>query len=157
MDDVNQRQKSVLFQKIQKHFGGRLEGKVIAVWGLAFKPNTDDMREAASRTLIEALWAAGASVRAYDPVAREEAGRLYGDRDDLVLVEKADDALVGADALAIVTEWREFRSPDFDAIHAALSSPVIFDGRNLYDPKALARRGFRYYAIGRGDSVAAPR
>jgi len=128
---------------------------VIALWGLSFKPNTDDMREAPSRVLMEALWEAGASVQAYDPVAREEAHRLYGERKDLKLCEKADDAVVGADALAIVTEWREFRSPDFDSIKATLRHPVIFDGRNLYDPEYLKRSGFRYYAIGRGDRAGA--
>jgi len=150
VDRVNDRQKTALFEKIERHFGGKLKGKVIALWGLAFKPNTDDMREAPSRTLMEALWAAGAKVRAYDPVAREETRRIYGDRADLTLCERADDALAGADALAIVTEWREFRSPDFDGIKAALREPAIFDGRNLYDPKALQRLGIHYYAIGRG-------
>lgn len=150
VDEVNNRQKHVLFEKINKHFGGALSGKVVALWGLAFKPNTDDMREAASRALMEALWAAGAKVRAYDPVAMGEARRIYGDRPDLTLCENAADALKGADVLAIATEWREFRSPDFDAIRAALREPAIFDGRNLYDPRTLERQGIRYYAIGRG-------
>ena len=150
---VNARQKHVLSDKIKKHFGAALAGKVIAVWGLSFKPNTDDMREASSRVLIENLWAAGCRVRAYDPVALNEARRLYGERGDLVLCRSADEALLGADALAIVTEWREFRSPDFDAIKAKLRAPVIFDGRNLYDPSLLRRLGFRYFAIGRGDSL----
>jgi UDPglucose 6-dehydrogenase len=150
---VNERQKHVLFGKIKRHFGGDLAGKVIAVWGLAFKPNTDDMREASCRPLMEALWEAGCRVRAYDPVAVGEARRIYGDRNDLVLCESADEALEGADALAIVTEWREFRSPDFDAIKTRLRAPVIFDGRNLYDPSLLQRLGFRYFAIGRGDSL----
>jgi UDPglucose 6-dehydrogenase len=132
-----------------------LRGKVIAVWGLSFKPNTDDMREAASRVLMEALWEAGARVRAYDPVARDEAARIYGNRSDLVLCDQADEALQGADALAIVTEWREFRSPDFDAMKTALRDAVIFDGRNLYDPGLLKHRGIRYYAIGRGDRATA--
>jgi UDPglucose 6-dehydrogenase len=153
VDAVNDRQKQVLFQKINQHFGGDLTGKTIAVWGLAFKPNTDDMREAPSRTLIEALWAAGARVRAYDPVAGAEAQRIYGERDDLVLCGQADEALIGADALAIVTEWREFRSPDFDALKRVMRYPVIFDGRNLYDPVALKREGIRYFAIGRGETV----
>ena len=151
VDAVNDRQKQSLFKKIEAHYGDALRGKVIAVWGLSFKPNTDDMREAPSRVLMEALWNAGAKVRAYDPVARHEAARIYGARKDLVLCERADEALQGADALAIVTEWREFRSPDFDALKAALREPVIFDGRNLYDPKLLQHRGFRYYAIGRGE------
>ena len=116
VEALNERQKHVLFDKIRAHFRGQLEGKVIALWGLSFKPNTDDMREAPSRTLIEALWAAGASVRAYDPVARHEAAHLYGQRRDFELCDKAEQALEGADALAIVTEWREFRSPDFDLI-----------------------------------------
>ena len=150
---VNSRQKHVLFEKIQRHFGAALRGKVVAVWGLSFKPNTDDMREASSRVLIEDLWAAGCRVRAYDPVAVGEARRLYGTRDDLVLCRSADEAVAGADVLAIVTEWREFRSPDFDAIKAKLRTPVIFDGRNLYDPSLLRRHGFRYFAIGRGDSL----
>ena len=155
VEAVNDGQKRILFDKIKAHFDGKLKGKVIALWGLSFKPNTDDMREAPSRVLMEALWEAGASVQAYDPVAREEAHRLYGERKDLKLCEKADDAVVGADALAIVTEWREFRSPDFDSIKATLRHPVIFDGRNLYDPEYLKRSGFRYYAIGRGDRAGA--
>jgi UDPglucose 6-dehydrogenase len=154
---VNEHQKSVLFEKINGYYGGALSGKVIAVWGLSFKPNTDDMREASSRVLMESLWAAGAKVRAYDPVARHEALRIYGERSDLVLCKQADEALVGANGLAIVTEWREFRSPDFAKIKSALSEPVIFDGRNLYDPRALQRQGFRYFAIGRGESASLAR
>ncbi|MGD2168435.1 MAG: UDP-glucose/GDP-mannose dehydrogenase family protein [Gammaproteobacteria bacterium] len=153
VERVNDRQKQMLFRKIESHFGNGLPGKSIALWGLAFKPNTDDMREASSRVLMEALWAAGCTVRAYDPVAGEETRRIYGERDDLVLCDNAVDALAGADALAIATEWREFRSPDFDVIRAALSEPVIFDGRNLYDPKFMRDQGFSYYGIGRGASV----
>jgi len=149
VESVNDHQKTVLFRKLKRHFGS-LEGKTIALWGLAFKPNTDDMREAASRVLMEALWKEGASVRAYDPVAMPECGRIYGSRAGLTLCKSSEETLVGADALAIVTEWREFRSPDFDQIKAALKTPVIFDGRNLYDPANLAREGFSYYAIGRG-------
>jgi len=149
VESVNARQKLVLFNKMKAHFGS-LRGKVIAMWGLAFKPNTDDMREAASRVLMEALWSAGAKVRAYDPVAMAECARIYGSRDDLTLCKSADQALEGADALAIITEWREFRSPDFDLIKGALSAPVIFDGRNLYDPAQMHKAGFSYYAIGRG-------
>jgi UDPglucose 6-dehydrogenase len=145
---VNNRQKGVLFTKIQSYFGD-LKDKTIALWGLAFKPNTDDMREAASRVLMEALWAAGAKVRAYDPVAGAECLRIYGERDDLVLCKTSPEAVLGADALAIVTEWQEFRSPDFDFIKNALRSSVIFDGRNLYDPVQMARAGFSYHAIGR--------
>jgi UDPglucose 6-dehydrogenase len=149
VENVNNLQKVKLYQKITAHFGN-LSGKTFAVWGLAFKPNTDDMREAASRVLIESLWNAGAKVRAYDPVAMPECRRIYGDRADLTLCASSAETLRGADALIIVTEWREFRSPDFDEIKAALSSPVIFDGRNLYDPAQMARAGFSYYAIGRG-------
>ena len=156
VENVNQRQKQVLFARISKHFGAQLSGKTIALWGLAFKPNTDDMREASSRPLMEALWAAGCSVRAYDPVAEEEARKIYGERPDLILCKSADEALDGADALAIVTEWREFRSPSFEDIKSKLKAPVIFDGRNLYDPRLLSNLGFRYYAIGRGDSVVVP-
>jgi UDPglucose 6-dehydrogenase len=149
VESVNERQKTVLFQKIKRHFGS-LKGRTIALWGLAFKPNTDDMREAPSRVLMEALWKEGASVRAYDPVAMPECSRIYGSRADLTLCKSSVEALTGADGLAIVTEWREFRSPDFDYIKATLRTPVIFDGRNLYDPANLARDGFSYYAIGRG-------
>jgi UDPglucose 6-dehydrogenase len=156
VENVNQRQKQVLFARISKHFGAQLSGKTIALWGLAFKPNTDDMREASSRPLMEALWAAGCRVRAYDPVAEEEARKIYGERPDLILCKSADEALDGADALAIVTEWREFRSPSFEDIKSKLKAPVIFDGRNLYDPRLLSNLGFRYYAIGRGDSVVVP-
>jgi UDPglucose 6-dehydrogenase len=149
VEEVNERQKRRLFAKIEAHFGN-LVGKTIAVWGLAFKPNTDDMREAASRALLESLWAAGAEVRAYDPVAMSEARRLYGTRAGLALCDSAMEALEGADALAIVTEWPEFRSPDFAAIREALSEPVVFDGRNLYEPSQMASEGLCYYAIGRG-------
>ena len=149
VESVNSRQKQVLFNKIKGHFGA-LKGRTLALWGLAFKPNTDDMREASSRVLMEALWASGAKVRAYDPVAMAECARIYGERADLTLCKTAPEALEGADALAIVTEWQEFRSPDFDDIKRALRSPVIFDGRNLYDPEHMSRAGFSYYAIGRG-------
>ncbi len=154
VNNVNDRQKEVLFRKISSHFGGQLKGKTIALWGLAFKPNTDDMREAASLVLMQALWAAGAKVRAYDPQAMAETRRLCGERADLTLCSSADEALTGADALAVVTEWQEFRSPDFDRIRAALSGPVIFDGRNIYDPRQLDRLGFACYGIGRGKSGA---
>jgi len=155
VEAVNGRQKQVLHAKMRAHFGGRLAGRTVAVWGLAFKPNTDDMREAPSRVLLEALWLDGARVRAYDPVAMTEAGRIFGARSDLVLCASMEEAVAGADALAIVTEWQEFRSPDFDAIKAALSSAVIFDGRNLYDPQLMACFGFTYYGIGRGARVPA--
>jgi UDPglucose 6-dehydrogenase len=155
VDRVNDRQKHSLFRKINAHFGGQLQGRTFALWGLAFKPNTDDMREAPSRVLMESLWAAGAGVRAYDPQAMAETARVYGSRPDLRLCDSADDALEGADALVIVTEWQEFRSPDFERIRTALKAPVIFDGRNLYDPKLLAKQGFAHYAIGRGKVLAA--
>lgn len=153
VEAVNKRQKMVLFDKIRTVFGGDLAGKTIALWGLAFKPNTDDMREAPSRTLLESLWAAGAKVQAYDPVAHEEVRRIYGERPDLQLTKSATDALQGADALAIATEWQEFRSPDFELIASQLGRKVIFDGRNLYDPAFVKRFGLKYYAIGRGDSL----
>jgi UDPglucose 6-dehydrogenase len=149
VESVNNRQKQVLFEKIKAHFGS-LRGKTVALWGLAFKPNTDDMREAASRVLMESLWAAGAKVRAYDPIAMPECKRIYGERADLTLCKTGPEALLGADALAIVTEWREFRSPDFEHIKATLHHPAIFDGRNLYDPEQMQKAGFDYYAIGRG-------
>jgi UDPglucose 6-dehydrogenase len=153
VESVNYRQKSRLFEKISRHFGGDLAGKTIAVWGLAFKPQTDDMREASSRVLMEALWAAGAKVRAYDPEAMDETRRIYGERDDLALVDHQDEALDGADALAVCTEWKPFRVPDFDVMAGRLNNRLIFDGRNLYDPDALAASGFVYYGIGRGESV----
>ena len=154
VQNVNRRQKHILFDKLEGHFGGDLSGKTIAVWGLSFKPNTDDMREAPSRDLIEALLAAGSAVQAYDPVAMTEARRLYGERQDFVLCPRAEEAVQGADALVIVTEWREFRSPDFDVIRQALKRPVIFDGRNIFDPKIVERFGIKYYGIGRGATVA---
>jgi UDPglucose 6-dehydrogenase len=156
VESVNSAQKQILFHRISRFFGGALEGKTIAVWGLAFKPNTDDMREAPSQVLMESLWATGARVQAYDPVASAEAARLYSaecSTGELVLVRSALGALQGADALAIVTEWQEFRSPDFESIRAALQHPVIFDGRNLYDPALVERFGLHYFAIGRGESV----
>jgi UDPglucose 6-dehydrogenase len=152
VESVNDRQKQILFNKIKAHFG-ELRGKTVAIWGLAFKPNTDDMREASSRVLMESLWSVGAKVRAYDPVAMPECLRIYGHRPDLSLCKSSHEALEGADALAIVTEWREFRSPDFDHIKSALHTPVIFDGRNIYDPEQMAQAGFSYYAIGRGKTL----
>jgi len=155
VEAVNDLQKQVLFGKISRFFGGKLAGKTIAVWGLAFKPNTDDMREAPSRVLMEALWAAGAKVRAYDPVAMDETRRIYGKRADLIFCNSAPEALDGADALAICTEWQEFRSPDFARIKSSLRQPVIFDGRNLYDPAFVAGQGIRYFGVGRGDRLPA--
>ena len=150
VEDVNNRQKHRLFEKLSAHFGGNLSGRKIALWGLAFKPNTDDMREAPSIALMQALWDAGAVVCAYDPEAMNEARRLYPDTEKLILCDSAEATLQGADALAIVTEWQEFRSPDFQLIEASLKSPVIFDGRNLYDPATLNSMGIEYYGIGRG-------
>ncbi|BAO43672.1 UDP-glucose dehydrogenase family protein [Thiolapillus brandeum] len=149
VEAVNRRQKQVLCQKIHAHFEGDLAGRRIALWGLAFKPNTDDMRDAPSRVLMEYLWEAGAEVVAFDPAAMDEAGRIYGEREDLVLVNTPEAAVQGADALAVVTEWNIFRSPDFHALRKALKSPVIFDGRNIYDPAQLRTDGFTYYGIGR--------
>jgi UDPglucose 6-dehydrogenase len=153
VEAVNNAQKRVLFDKITKHYGGKLAGKTFAVWGLAFKPGTDDMREAPSRVLLEALWKAGAKVRAFDPAAAKEAKRIWGDRADLTLTSRAREALEGADALVIVTEWKEFRSPDFDHLKKVLKAPVVFDGRNLYDPVTMKKQGFKYYAIGRGEAA----
>ncbi len=154
VEAVNARQKEVLVDKMQRHFSNALKGRTFALWGLAFKPNTDDMREAPSRTIIDLLLKAGAKVRAYDPVASAEAARVYGRGTDLTLCKNAYEAAEGADALAIVTEWQEFRSPDFDRLKQILKAPVIFDGRNLYDPAMVGRFGFTYYAIGRGKSLA---
>jgi UDPglucose 6-dehydrogenase len=156
VEAVNRDQKLKLFDFIQRYFNGDVRGRTIALWGLAFKPNTDDMREASSRRLMEALWEAGAKVRAFDPEAREEVRRLYGERDDLVLCDSAYHALDGADVLAIITEWKAFRSPDFARIRAVLKEPAIFDGRNLYEPAVVEEAGLAYYGIGRGRSVARP-
>ncbi|MFP5505398.1 MAG: UDP-glucose dehydrogenase family protein, partial [Gammaproteobacteria bacterium] len=149
VEAVNARQKRVLFEKIHAHFNGDLKGRRIALWGLAFKPNTDDMRAASSRVLMEQLWEAGARVQAFDPVAMDETRRIYGERPELTLCASAADTLAGADALVVITEWTSFRSPDFEQIRATLKQPVIFDGRNLYDPDMLAKLGFHYYSIGR--------
>jgi UDPglucose 6-dehydrogenase len=153
VEAVNERQKNVLFAKIRRHFKDDLRGRTFALWGLAFKPGTDDMREAPSRNLLEALWREGCTVRAHDPAAMNEARRLYGERPDFQLYDRPMDVLDGADALVIVTEWSLFRSPDFDAIRRQLQQPVIFDGRNLYDPEYLRESGFVYYAIGRGEQL----
>jgi UDPglucose 6-dehydrogenase len=155
VEAVNHEQKRKLFDLIVRRFGGNLRGRTIALWGLAFKPNTDDMREAPSRILMEALWQAGARVRVFDPQARGEATRIYGVRDDLVLCDDPWAALEGADALAVVTEWKVFRSPDFARIKTLLKTPVIFDGRNLYEPAMVEAAGLDYYGIGRGRSVSA--
>lgn len=152
VEAVNERQKTVLFTKIARHFHHDLRGRTFALWGLAFKPGTDDMREAPSRNLLEALWQAGCTVRAYDPAAMNEARRIYGERPDLHLCDRPMDVLADADALIIVTEWILFRSPDFEAIRQQLKQPVIFDGRNLYEPDDMRAQGFVYYAIGRGEN-----
>ena len=149
VEDANDVQKTVLPKKIVKRMGEDLKGKKFALWGLAFKPNTDDMREAPSRVLIEDLLARGATVRAYDPVAIHEAQRIFGAEPRIEYANSPMDALEGADALAIVTEWKEFRAPDFSAIKAKLKTPVIFDGRNLYDPATPRKAGLEYFAIGR--------
>ncbi|MEC9084625.1 MAG: UDP-glucose/GDP-mannose dehydrogenase family protein, partial [Pseudomonadota bacterium] len=150
VEAVNYAQKHVLFDKVSHYFQGDLKGKTVALWGLAFKPNTDEMREASSRTLMEDLWKAGAKVQAFDPEAMEETQRIYGDHEGLTLCGTKEQALKGADVLVICTEWKEFRSPDFDVIASTLSEPVVFDGRNLYEPEMLDRHGLIYYAIGRG-------
>ena len=149
VEEVNDLQKFVLPKKIKKQFGESLKGKHFALWGLAFKPNTDDMREASSRVLIDELIKAGATITAYDPVAMDEGKRIFKDEKNLTFADTQDEALKNADALIIVTEWTEFRSPDFALIKASLKSPMIFDGRNLYDPKAVRALGFNYYPIGR--------
>jgi len=157
VEAVNEKQKGHLFELMERHYGGAaaLRGKTIALWGLAFKPNTDDMREASSRRLLAQLWDAGANVRAYDPEAREEAHRIFGDRDDLTLCDLRADTLVdGVDGLVVITEWKQFRNPDFDLLAERLRDRVIFDGRNLYEPADVEQHGLAYWGIGRGRSVA---
>ena len=149
VEEVNDLQKFVLPKKIEKQFGESLKGKHFALWGLAFKPNTDDMREASSRVLIDELIKVGATITAYDPVAIDEGKRIFKDEKNITFADTQDEALKNADALIIVTEWTEFRSPDFALIKASLKSPMIFDGRNLYDPKAVRALGFNYFPIGR--------
>ncbi len=155
VEAVNAAQKGHLFELMVRHYGSAdaLRGKTIALWGLAFKPNTDDMREASSRTLLAQLWAAGARVQAHDPEAMEETRRIFGERADLVLCSNAAEALQGADALVVLTEWKQFRSPDFSRLVAALSDAVVFDGRNVYDPHEVESAGLAYYGIGRGRSL----
>ncbi|BAU56379.1 UDP-glucose/GDP-mannose dehydrogenase family protein [Halorhodospira halochloris] len=150
---VNRNQKDILMQRIREYFGDELQGRTFALWGLAFKPNTDDMREAPSRVLMEALWDAGAQVQAYDPEAMDEVERIYGERADLELCDNQYDALEDADALVVCTEWQVFRSPDFERIRQALRQPVIIDGRNVYTPSVMEAMGFTYYGIGRGESI----
>lgn len=153
VESVNYKQKEKLFEHVSSYYNGNIEGKTFAVWGLSFKPNTDDMREASSRVLIEALWKAGAKVQAYDPEAMEEAQRLYGTRDYFTLMGTKESALHGADSLIIVTEWKSFRVPDFQKMLEELHDKVIFDGRNLYDPARVEAMGLAYYGIGRGRSI----
>jgi UDPglucose 6-dehydrogenase len=157
VEAVNDSQKEVLVRKMRTHYDDQLQGRTFALWGLAFKPNTDDMREAPSRRIIELLAKAGARIRAYDPVAAGEAKRIFDaeGRSEVVLCKNAYEAAEGADALLIATEWQEFRSPDFDRLKQILKAAVIFDGRNLYDPAMVGRFGFTYYAIGRGRSTPA--
>ncbi|NRB56471.1 MAG: UDP-glucose/GDP-mannose dehydrogenase family protein [Salinicola sp.] len=155
VEAVNKRQKSTLFEKLSYALGGELEGKTIAVWGLAFKPETDDMRDAPSRELMETLWAHGATVQAYDPEAMKECRRIYGERDDLVLVADRIQAVKRADALVICTEWKEFRTLDGEWIRGQLATPVVIDGRNLFDPETMAAAGIDYYAVGRGKNSQA--
>ena len=149
VESRNQAQKHVVFEKINHYFKGDLQNKTFALWGLSFKPNTDDMREAPSRVVMEALWQAGARVQAFDPAAMEETQHIYGDRLDLMLCGTKEAALAGADALVIMTEWKNFRVPDFDRIKSSLKTPVIFDGRNLFEPARMRERGLDYFSIGR--------
>ena len=156
VEAINERQKYKLFDRINAYFKGDLKGKTFALWGLAFKPNTDDMRDAPSRVLMEALWAAGADVRAFDPEAMQETQRLYGDEPRLSLMGTPESVLQGADALIVCTEWQQFKAPDFDLIKQRLKTPVIFDGRNLYDSERLTRAGLQYFPMGRGESINLP-
>ena len=156
VEAVNDAQKSKLFELVHRHFDGALKGRRFAVWGLAFKPNTDDMREASSRALLDRLWAAGASVRAYDPEAMDEARRIFGERDDLALCTTSADTLKDVDALIVVTEWKAFWSPSFSMLAATLREKAIFDGRNIYEPATVEAAGLAYYGIGRGRSVQQP-
>ncbi|GHA02076.1 UDP-glucose 6-dehydrogenase [Arenicella chitinivorans] len=151
VEAVNQDQKSVLLDKIDAHFDGDLSGKTFAIWGLAFKPNTDDMREAPSRVIIDGLLARGAKVKAYDPVATEEASHIYQQQQDVAFAGDLYSATADADGLIVVTEWKAFRSPDFTRLKSQLRTPVIFDGRNIYEPAMLAQAGFKYYGIGRSN------
>jgi len=154
VEAVNYRQKEKLFDYIMRHYNNDIQGKTIALWGLSFKPNTDDMREASSRVLMEKLWEQGAKVQAYDPEAMEETQRIYADRNDLALMGTKEAALTGADCLVICTEWQAFRAPDFELIKTKLNDPLIFDGRNLFEPSLMSEYGLHYYAIGRGLSVS---
>jgi UDPglucose 6-dehydrogenase len=156
VEAINQRQKHKLFERINAFYQGNLHARTFALWGLAFKPNTDDMRDAPSRVLLEALWAAGANVRAFDPEAMQQTRQLYPDQSKLMLIGTPEAVLSGADALIICTEWQQFKAPDFNLIQQRLNKPVIFDGRNLYDAERLARAGFLYFPMGRGESRTLP-
>lgn len=156
VEAINERQKHKLFERIKAFYNGDLKGRTFALWGLAFKPNTDDMRDAPSRVLLESLWAAGASVSAFDPEAMQETQRLYPDQSQLLLMGTPESVLKDADALIVCTEWQQFKAPDFDLIRQRLKAPVIFDGRNLYDADRLARAGFKYFPMGRGESRNLP-
>ena len=149
VETVNNNQKSVIVDKIKKHFGNDLRGKTFALWGLAFKPNTDDMREAPSLVIMNALWEAGATVQAYDPKAMDEARHIVGTRDGFILADSPEGALKNADALILATEWKVFQLLDISLLKKSLKTPVIFDGRNIYNPEKLRAEGFSYYAIGR--------
>jgi len=151
VEKTNEKQKTVLFNKVNHHFNGDLKNKIFALWGLSFKPNTDDMREAPSLKVINSLINAGATIQAHDPIAMDECAKMYGKNDKLILCESENEALEGADALIIVTEWQQYRTPNFEKIKLALKQPVIFDGRNIYNPQNLAKLGITYYAIGRGE------
>ena len=156
VEAVNERQKHKLFELIERHFHGEIRGRTFAVWGLAFKPNTDDMREASSRTLLKLLWDAGAKAQVFDPEAIEETQRIYGERADLRYCSSPAEALDGADALVVVTEWKAFWAPDFAKLKTTLKNPVVFDGRNIYDPAVVEAAGVAYYGIGRGRSIRRP-
>jgi len=155
VESINEQQKNKPFTKLQQYYGESLKDKTIALWGLSFKPNTDDMHSASSRAVMEALWKVGAKVKAYDPAAQKECRRIYGERDDLELCKTSDETLDNADALVIVTEWQEFRSPDFNKIKSSLKDPVIVDGRNLYQPDQMKELGFTYFGMGRGENATA--
>ena len=150
VEAVNQRQKQKPFEKLQRQYGKSLKDKTIAIWGLSFKPNTDDMKDASSCTLMESLWEIGSNIQAYDPIASDACTKIYGDHRNLTLYSSANEALENADALVILTEWQEFRTPDFSHIKDTLTDTVIIDGRNLYNPQQMINLGFTYYAIGRG-------
>ncbi len=156
VEEVNQRQKRVLLNKILEHYDGDVRNKTFAVWGLAFKPKTDDMRDAPSRVIVDGLLEVGARVHAFDPEAMESARHIYGERSNLLLCDSRDDALSGADALVICTEWRQFKSPDWETLRREVADKVIFDGRNIFDPERVKREGFTYFGIGLGEQFADP-